>query len=232
MAIGKAAPDVFFIETSERLLRSEMDLAKSREEQIDALERHWGRLCMVEDIEQTKYEVGKEDISVFAAVRGLRLAAEIKVALAAQQKEEEEGDPVDRELQKLVGTWTPVSYLMMGRKVDPSRIGVIKLEIPGPRGPSSWSFGQPTPKRPLTRLIYSQGLGNTRATTGMLTVDPAKKTVVVRFISPDDRKDDIYAYELKGDELRLCRSPKGGPPPDMTSTDQNLQTLIIYRRTK
>jgi hypothetical protein len=54
----------------------------------------------------------------------------------------------------------------------------------------------------------------------------------VRFISPNNRKDDTYAYELKGDELRLCRSPKGGPAPDMTSTAENLQTLITYRRAK
>jgi hypothetical protein len=79
IAIGKGYPDKFLIETCERLLRSEMDLAKSREEQIDALERHWGRVCMVEDYEQTKYEVGKEDITVFAPVRRLRLELELKI---------------------------------------------------------------------------------------------------------------------------------------------------------
>jgi hypothetical protein len=67
---------------------------------------------------------------------------------------------------------------------------------------------------------------------GVLTVDPAKKTLVVRFPFPNNRQDETYAYELKGDELRLCRSPKGGPAPDMTSTAQNLQTLITYCRAK
>jgi hypothetical protein len=88
--------------------------------------------------------------------------ADIDATQPEEQPKEEEGDPVTRELTRLAGTWTEVSYVMMGQKVDTSRSGPrIKLEIPGASGPSSWAFGppKPAPERPLTRLIYSLGVG-------------------------------------------------------------------------
>jgi hypothetical protein len=62
-----------------------MDLAKSREEQIDALEKHYGRVCVVEDTKETMYEIGKEDITVFAPVRRARLELEMKIERLRKQ---------------------------------------------------------------------------------------------------------------------------------------------------
>jgi uncharacterized protein (TIGR03067 family) len=143
---------------------------------------------------------------------------------------------VARELERLEGTWAEVTYEMMGRKVDRSRQGPrMKLVAPRAGGPSSWTINPPklAPKKPLSLLVYSLEMaGNPTVATGILTVDPAKtpKIIVVRFTFPNHRKDESYAYVLKGDELRVCFSSRGGPPTEMTSTEQNLQTLITYRR--
>jgi hypothetical protein len=79
IAIGKGSPDQFYIEASERILRSKLDLAPSREAQADAMEEHWVRIRTAEDIAQTKFDVRKEDITELARFRRARLDLELRI---------------------------------------------------------------------------------------------------------------------------------------------------------
>jgi hypothetical protein len=81
IAIGRATLDRFLLEACQQLFLASLDLARSREEQEAAMEEHWARLLALEDIEETRYLVAKEDITVYAQFRYARLDAELRLEL-------------------------------------------------------------------------------------------------------------------------------------------------------
>jgi uncharacterized protein (TIGR03067 family) len=81
IAIGKATPDRWLIDAYQQLLLASLDLAKSREEQEAVMEEHLAWMYAVEEIVETKYLVGKEDITVYAPFRYARLDAELRLEM-------------------------------------------------------------------------------------------------------------------------------------------------------
>jgi uncharacterized protein (TIGR03067 family) len=86
ISIGRAVADALLVDSYRRLLRASLDLAKSREEQEQALQEHWARLYATEDVQEKKYLVGKEDITGLAPIRFARLDAEMRLEMFRQKR--------------------------------------------------------------------------------------------------------------------------------------------------
>jgi uncharacterized protein (TIGR03067 family) len=81
IATGRATPDPWLVDACHRLLAASLDVAKSREEQEAAMEEHWVQMYAIEDIEEEKYRVGKEDPTVYFPFVYARLDAELRLEM-------------------------------------------------------------------------------------------------------------------------------------------------------
>jgi uncharacterized protein (TIGR03067 family) len=84
--IGKSVADSLLVDAYRRLLGATLDLAKSRDEQGQALEEHWARLYATEDFVEKSYLVGKFDITHIAPIRFARLDAEMRLEMFRQKR--------------------------------------------------------------------------------------------------------------------------------------------------
>ncbi len=118
-------------------------------------------------------------------------------------------------LKDLNGTWVPSKGELNGEKAPDDFIKSIKLTI--------------------TDGKYAVEVGEQKE-TGSFTIDAVKKPATMDIHAndgPNKGKKILAIYELAGDTLKVCyKLGEGKRPEEFTSTKDNNQFLVTYKRKK
>jgi uncharacterized protein (TIGR03067 family) len=124
-------------------------------------------------------------------------------------------EDMDKEIQKLEGTWVFISIEVDGKDAAKEVVKNAKLTIRGRR----------------FSLVYDQEFHN-----GIITVDPSKrpKTIDVIYSSGDEKgKKSLGIYEIRNDSLKVCIGViDAARPTQFVSTPNSGHLLEVLKREK
>lgn len=116
----------------------------------------------------------------------------------------------------LAGTWLPMEGKYGGEALPDEIIKSTKLV--------------------LTKDAYTVWFGMEKVDAGKVTVDHSKKPITIDIVATEggNKGKTIPAIiELAGDTLKVCYNLEGKDrPKDFTSTKENKQLVMIYKRQK
>lgn len=148
--------------------------------------------------------------SLLAVALGLIVGLPFTVAAPAKDKEDKD------DLKKFAGDWTITSWRQYGRDLEQEGLETAKWTVKGDK--------------------YTFEMGGAQE-EGKLKVDSSRKPATVDLDiteGTDKGKQQPGIYKIEGDTITFCLAAPGGKdrPKDFTSTEDNMQILVVMKRKK
>lgn len=120
----------------------------------------------------------------------------------------------DKDKKSLQGKWQVVSFELAGSEIKVNNDGIV-IVIEG------------------NKLKFTNSKGTDDIAMFTFTLDAGKSPKNIDLLEKDKSKAEPAIYELKGDELTICRPVEGrARPSELRSTRTNQETLLVLKRIK